>query len=297
MKKRVYSLLCIALLCIFSSPLLGQNIADSILIKDEWNRDRNSRKVTESEFYKSGNDLKKIKYSNRGAEYKKVEIEILGNNRYNRTRKHNYRGRFSGHWSGVYFGLTNYLKDGAIYGADDQFMRLNWSGSRTLIINPFQTSISFTRRNNFGMVLGVGFEYQRLLFSDDHTTIAKGENGNIMPHSINKDYSVRRNVLKHLYFTVPVIFEWNSKQLFISGGIIGGARLHSKTKVVFDYEGDKSRHKNSDDFSMIMFKVDATVKIGYRDFAIFSNYTLTDMFENNKGIKVYPLTIGIGYSW
>lgn len=300
MKKKIYKLCCITLLGVFTLPVVGQNIADSVIIQDGWNTKGATTITTTDEF--QGREPKKvvqeIKYvTTTTAEQTKVELTIFGENVYKRSRENRSKHKFSGHWSGLYAGFTNYMQDGKIYNPDDGLMRLDWSDSQTLIINPFQVSIGISRNNKFGVVLGAGIEYQRLRFADDHKSIVKGDDGVIKSAGINEDFSVRRSTLKHLYLTIPVIFEVQAGQFYLSAGVVGAVRMHSKTKVVYDYDGDKDKLKNTSDFSMIPFKLDASVRVGYRSVAIFSNYTLTQMFESNKGPKLQPLTIGFGFNW
>lgn len=298
MKKKIYNLCCIAILALFALPASGQTTIDSVIIDDGWGTKERQTTIEEFGVEKSKKGTQEVKYvTTTIPNQTNVELTILGGNIYKRTKDNHKNYKFSGHWSGIHLGLTNYMKDGHIYGSGDEFMRLDWSGSRTLIINPFQVSIALSRNNKFGLVLGAGIEYQRLRFADDHQSIIKGDNGSVDKLLINEDYSVRRSTLKHLYLTIPVLFEVQKGRLHLSAGVIGAVRLHSKTKVVYDHNGDKDKLKNSSDFSMIPFKLDASVRIGYRSFALFTNYTLTQMFENNKGLDLHPLTIGLGFTW
>ena len=294
MNKKVYKFGYIALLLTLTSPAVGQSIfEDSVTVTDEWSIG-NSNELQIVKPYSENitvNTTVNEKFAN-----KNYELKIVKNYNYKPERQRR-RGYFNGHWTGIYVGLTNYLTDGMIYSPNSGDMRLDWSGSRTFILNPYHGDISLSRNGCFGMTLGCGFEYQRLRFADDYTTIVKGEYGVIVPSDINREYDVRRNTLKHLYVTTPILFELQSKEAFISVGVIGGLRLHSKTKTVYDFEGDKRKMKNTDDFSMSPFKLDATAKIGYGGFAIFCNYTMTHMFERNKGLDLHPLTIGFGFGW
>ena len=298
MNKKIYKFGYIALLLAITIPSIAQNnTEDSLVVTDEWSIG-SSTKLQVVKPNNKAKELKIINYrKNNVTTIKNFEVSINKKNSYKQEKNRGKRGNFEGHWSGVYIGLTNYLQGGEIYGSNGDDMRLDWSGSRTFIINPYNADISLSRNGCFGMAVGVGFEYQRLSFSDDYTSITKGDKGVIIPISINNQYNVRRNTLKHLYLTVPILFEVQSRKAFVSAGVIGGLRLHSKTKVVYDYEGDKRKMKNTDDFSMVPFKLDATAKIGYGCFAVFCNYTLTKMFEKNKGADLHPLTIGFGFVW
>ena len=69
--------------------------------------------------------------------------------------------------------------------------------------------------------------------------------------------NVKKSSFKeNLYLTVPLIFEWQFpakkyQRAYVAAGVMGGLRLHTKTKVVYKNEnGDTRRMKNSGNYSM-----------------------------------------------
>lgn len=301
MNKKFYQLCCMFSFVMVTQPLLSQNVADSVVIKDEWSSETSKEKTNEIQVSQFNNNSEGSGQVDIVSKPARVELTVLGRNKYNRSKekksRNYYRRYFSGHTSGIFVGLTNYLQNDNIYGSNDEFMALDWSRSRTVIFNPIQGDVSFTRRGFFGMVLGVGLEYQRLYFSNKQYSIQEGPNGIIIPLAIDPSFDVRRSTLKHLYLTASASLEIQVKEFFLSVGAIGGVRMLSQTKVVYDYEGEKHKQIENEDFSILPFKVDGALKVGYNGVTIFCNYTLTRMFEKGKGLDLQPLTIGFGYAF
>lgn len=98
------------------------------------------------------------------------EIRILGKNRFKRNNRsyNRYHRSFSGHWCGFNFGFVNFADaDYSNYAAsEDGFMDLDYMNSFVMQFNVFQQSINLVPRNNFGIVVGLGLEYQRLRFDN-----------------------------------------------------------------------------------------------------------------------------------
>lgn len=202
---------------------------------------------------------------------------------------------FKGHWSGFNYGFVNFthIRD------EWKNLKLNLSHSFAMQFNLCKHSINLSPRDNFGLVTGMGLEYQRLRFDNDYT-IHKTAEG-IEPQEITEDPTVKRSCLKVFYLSIPLLAEVqfpaskNTSRLYVSGGFMGGVRMHSKTKIVCkDENGDKHKRKKSGDFDMIPFKVDMIARIGYRNLNVWGSYTMTQMF-NDSGIHTY--TIGLGLTF
>lgn len=211
------------------------------------------------------------------------------------------RSRFKGHWSGIYYGFINTAGvDYSMYPeGTPEFMDLDWGSSFALQFNFIKHSIGLSKRNNFGLVVGLGFDYQRMRFANKDQSITM-QNGQVTPLSLSSlDISgIRRSTFKTLYLTIPLLMEVqfpakSRNSLYVSGGVVGGIRMHSKTKVVYDDRG-KHKRKEKDSFNMIPFKADVTGRIGYRSMAVWGSYTLTQIFKGNRGPELHPYTIGIG---
>lgn len=211
---------------------------------------------------------------------------------------------FRGHWSGIYYGFINIgNSDYSMYPeGTPEFMELDWGGSFALQFNLFKHSINLSPRNNFGLVMGVGLDYQRMRFANKSQSITMID-GKVSPLSLESlgIHDIKRSTFKTLYLTIPLLLEVQfparyRRNLYVSGGVVGGIRMHSKTKVVY-YDGGKEKRKEKDSFNMIPFKADVTGRIGYNHITVWGSYTLTNLFKSGKGPELHPYTVGIGLAF
>lgn len=214
---------------------------------------------------------------------------------------------FKGHWSGISYGFINFANtDYSMYAPDDAgFMDVDWGRSFVLQFNILKYSINLAPRNNYGIVCGLGLEYQRMRFNRNDISISNTDNKIEPVYLFDQTEPIhpKRSTFKTLYLTIPVFMEIqfpvaHQKRMYVSGGFMGGVRMHSKTKLIYDDDnGKKHKAKEKGNFNMVPFKVDAVAKIGYRCVNLWGSYTLTRMFESGKGPKLHPYTIGLGVAF
>ncbi len=86
------------------------------------------------------------------------------------------------------------------------------------------------------------------------------------------------------------------KRVFISAGIIGGFKLGSHTKVVYDNDG-KDKSKDKDDFNINPFRYGLSARLGYGCLAVYSDYYFTPMFVREKGPALHPFNVGLALTF
>lgn len=203
--------------------------------------------------------------------------------------------RFDGHWEGIEFGFNGFDKeDYSMYNsADKDFMSLNQGKSIEFNLNFYELNIGLAK-NYVGLVSGMGFSFNNYRFDNDYT-IAKGAT-RTEPVALNPN-NLSKTKLAVSYLNVPVLLEFqipvnhNEGRLFINGGIIGGVKIGSHTKVKY---GDK-KDKDRSGFNLNSFNYAATARIGYKDISLFAKYSLTPLFQTGKGPELTPFTIGISF--
>lgn len=285
------------LLCsLLSLPVFSQS-------KDALDKDQELLIITADQT--SPQDSSKIKIfrnsENKHRENTINEIFIIGKNAYKRGNR-NPMGRyipFKGHWSGFNYGFVNF----ANLPKEWDNLELDWTHSFAMQFNPLKHSINLASHNNFGLVTGLGLEYQRLRFNNDNISIVKsnGKLDVVYPLDENPNiHRIKRSTFKNLYLTIPLLMEVqfpkrNTKRMYLSGGIMGGLRIHSKTKIVYtDNDGDTHKKKDKGDFNMVPFKADVIGRIGYRGINVWGSYTLTNMFKSNSAPDLHLYTVGLG---
>lgn len=245
-----------------------------------------------------GRKIKEIHLRDREERSSVKKTEVLSDPLHRAVYQRSQNPRFRGHWSGFNLGFLNF-GDYPIVPGGYPFMDLQQKNSLVMQFNMFQYSMRLNKLNNFGLVTGLGLEYQRLRFKHDNS-IQRGKNGTI--HSLEID-NVKKSSLKNLYLTVPLICEWQfpAKQFrraYVGAGIMGGLRLHTKTKVVYKNEDGKTRrYKKAGNYSMTPVKADVVVRVGYDKIALWGSYTLTNMMKSDKAPELNAYTIGFGVNF
>ena len=82
-------------------------------------------------------------------------------------------------------------------------------------------------------------------------------------------------------------------RIYIAGGIYGGLRLVSHTKIKYRSEGKKEKLKIPGNYSLQDFKYGVMVRTGYRWINLFATYEVVPFFKEDKGPHLIPVTFGI----
>lgn len=314
------------LIALFVLESFAEPARDTVIIEDLWQKKDTTKldktlkenlpaedemKILDNTYSTGKNQKIKIVYGKNNTttttvyENPDYEIRILGKNRFRRNKNRDSYSRFSGHWCGFNFGFVNFADtDYSDYAAaDDGFMDLDYINSFVMQFNVFQQSINLVPRNNFGLVVGLGLEYQRFRFDNKKRTIGLNEDNILVPKEIDPEWKVKKNSFKALYLTIPLLMEVqfpasNYKKMYVSAGVMGGLRLHSKTKIVYNNSnGNKKKDRESDDFNLLPVKADVVARIGYNNLNVWGSYTLTNMFKSGKGPQLHPYSVGLGITF
>jgi hypothetical protein len=221
------------------------------------------------------------------------EKKILVINLHDSIHKHKME-KVQPHWAGIELGFNGYMTpDNKMFPEGYDFMQLDLAKSTSFSINFFDVGTKLYKRYVM-LVTGFGLTYNNYRFRGD-TILASGGNG---IYGIGNTFNYSKNKLTVSYFTVPVLLEFNtskySKRSFhVSTGCIFGYRAGSHTKQVYEEEGTERKIKSYSQFSINPWRVDATLRAGYRDFTLFANYDMVPLFRDEKGPELHPYTVGI----
>jgi len=204
-----------------------------------------------------------------------------------------HAARFKGHWAAVEMGVNSFANvDYKTFTPN--FMDLNQNKSFEVGINFLRYSIGLQKeKRNIGLVTGLGLTYNDYRFSNAYTIL--NDNGIVKPVVLDKN-GLSKSKLSTSYLTVPLMLEFqipvngHDKRLYFSGGLIGGLKVGSHTKV--KVSGDKS--KNHDDFNINPFRYGTTARLGYKGINLFGTYYFSTFFKDSRGPEMFPFTIGIG---
>ncbi len=224
-----------------------------------------------------------------------IDIQDLVNEGFNY-----WQDEFSGHWAGIEVGVNGFARpDYSMYEpAGRNFFSNDLLMSNLLNLNILQYSKGLqSTRNTIGLVTGIGLSLQSYRL-DNKTTIEKDEFGKVQPKTMFFD-SNQKSKLSVVYIEVPLMVEFQvplkhiANRLYFSTGINVSRRLSSHTKVKYRSDDKKQKLKTPGDYSLRDFKFGGTVRIGYRWANLFANYDFTPMFEDHRGPRLYPFSVGV----
>lgn len=235
------------------------------------------------------------------------EISIVENNnkadihigRVKDRDRHGYE-KFRGHWTGFEWGINNFLDEDFTLSreGDASYMDLNTGRSAAINLNFAQFSLGFGT-SYFGAVTGLGIEFNNYFF-DNNNTIAEIDD-QVVEVPLSGE-NLTKSKLTTTFLRIPVMLEGQfpktsrGKRVFISAGIIGGFKMGSHTKVVFDNDG-KDKSKDKDDFNINPFRYGLTARLGYGCIAVYSDYYFTPMFVRDKGPELHPFNVGMSLTF
>jgi hypothetical protein len=201
-------------------------------------------------------------------------------------------------WRGLELGFNNYLNDDMKIEAPDgyEYLELNTGKSVAVGLNVFQQNFRMGK-SNFWFFTGLGITWNNYRF--DKNVLLNTSTGVLTGRfdtTSTRNYS--KSKLTTTYLTVPLMFEFFSdrkmkKAVHVGVGAMLGYRIgsHAKQKYVQDDNTEKS--KQYDDFYLNAFRYGARFAVGYRKWNVFADYSISEMFRDNKGPVLNPVTIGI----
>ncbi len=200
------------------------------------------------------------------------------------------------HWNGIDIGM-NTFSFGSSFDIDagkDNFLEVDLAKSRSISFNMFEEKLRIFG-DYFGVFTGLGFEINSYALRNDYTLQM---NDGMVTAFKDSTITLRKNKLRTTWVNVPLMFEFNTstvtdKNVHLSAGVIGGWRLGTKYKQKYKMDGEKFKVKSNKSLHMMDYKMDASVRLGFRSFTLFANYGLTPLFEEGKAAEIHPITLGI----
>lgn len=206
---------------------------------------------------------------------------------------------FRGHWSGIEFGFNNYSHDGSTVLPDEiSYMYLRTGKSFCYNFNPGQVNIGFSR--HAGIVSGIGINWNNYRF-EENNSIRIGADGKIEELVIPSATPVKKSRFGAIYINIPVLLEVQipagyGSRVSLSGGVIGGIKIGSWTKVIFE----DGKSKLNGDYNLNLLRAGFTARVGYENFMVFGTYYFTPWFQETKGPNGYnlePFEIGLALTF
>lgn len=227
---------------------------------------------------------------------KEITDEILGENK-NSESKSKKRKSPNSIWSGFELGINGWLNSDGGLNMDtvNSNFNLNYGKSIAVNFNLWEVSGRIIGNNVF-VTTGLGSEINNYRFDKNirmqnvNDTLSLFNEGDIK--YIKSKFTVGYlNAPLYLTFATNPIKK--GKRLFISPGVTAGWRFTSYNKRKIEVDGDESKSRNKNDFNLNPFRVNASLRVGYGDFVLFANYSLTEFFQKGKGPDLTPFSVGV----
>jgi hypothetical protein len=216
-----------------------------------------------------------------------------------------WSGRFNPHWAGLEVGVnimtgTDYSIYGENYENFGDFLDLNPGKSLSWNLN-FAEFAFKNESKTFGVVTGLGLSFNDYTFNDPVSIEKLDGGGMTVPVYLPNDSEgsgIKKSKLHVNYITAPLLLEvktplrMGSSRMYLAGGVIGSLYLGSHTKYKY-YKGGKEKSKSG--YNINQWKYELTGRIGFGDFCVFANYSMTSLFKDGKGPEAYPLMIGVSF--
>lgn len=206
-------------------------------------------------------------------------------------------------------GMNNYLEDGKSVDSNAPYAVKPWGSWYIALKSINDTHID----GKLHLLWGGDVSWYAFKFQNPSTRIEMGEDGLIF--SGDDIPNAHKSKLNASYLNVSVVPmlhfgrkhshpNWGGDSDFNIGmgrtggfrigiGAYAGYRLGSKTKYVVKDGGDKDKEKDLDNYFLNDWRYGVRFQAGIREFDIFINYDLNDLFKENKGPQLNAISFGV----
>lgn len=243
-----------------------------------------------------GTDSKREVYTERyGTGRKNVMVTV---NKISQAGEYDSKGRLgwrSGHWAGVVLSYNGLIGDLGHLSlpAEAKFMEQS-PKSIGVSLNLIDYTLGCSRK--VGFVTGLGFEFNNFRF--ENNIGLKRENGVLVPdyQYEEKGIHLEKSKLVTCYMNIPVLFEvqfGRNNNFFVNGGVIGGWRIGSHTKIKADDPQLKGKYKDHGNLGIRNLHYGYTLNFGYDHLAVSAVYYPQSVFRSGQGPQVRQFNIGL----
>lgn len=188
-------------------------------------------------------------------------------------------------------------------------MQMNLWGSKTFNVY-YQYPVQFGN-SRFYIFPGIGISTQKYKFKDNVTLgYSTDDSGNryvdIIPlDSIYSNASYKKSKIGTTHADFILELRWISrknnprKSIKVAAGGKIGYNFDSKMKVKYEQYSEKKKSKQKEDFALSELRYGVYTKLGYGSFNAYFYYSLTPLFESNKGpskTTTAPLEFGLSFT-
>lgn len=228
--------------------------------------------------------------------WKSKDIIIIDNDSHQNNYNHSDLTRK--HWQGLWLGFGGYTNPsvGFTMNTPYKYMALDYGRSFNIQWNLGQKNLNLYKKY-IQLSTGIGFQFSNVKF-ENNTKLNADSSFTSGYIDTSNTFSYQKNRFKQGYVTVPLLLNFNTskslkRNFHVSMGVVGKYLLTSRVKQVLMQNNNEYTFVRKDDYNINPFQFDGYASIGYRNFTVYGQYALNEMFKKNKGPQVYPFAAGI----
>ena len=205
------------------------------------------------------------------------------------------RKYYDGHWAGFDFGTLILMND--LFKTDfssTPYWKNNVASSSTFSFNFVEFKVPIFKQY-IGITTGLGWNISSVGLKNNYDLMHTDSSVYAVS---NSSQSYKANTLNAHYLTAPLLLEFSTKMeqkksFYFAAGVIGGVRIYSNTYQTGKFaNGDHFRNYVRSKYNLAPFTLEATARLGYGAFGLFTSYNLTPLFQKDKTVSVYPFRAG-----
>lgn len=195
-------------------------------------------------------------------------------------------------------GMNGWLNtsNSTVFSNDYSDMSLQQNRSRSFGAHMMMKGLDVFNGHMF-ISPGLGFTWNNYHFENKMMHITTGNDTTIFLADSAVQFDKYK--LRATYAELPLMLGFRvgnveKNFLTVQAGVVGGININSIVKQRYFVNSVKYKEKIKDDFNVNPFKLDAMVKLKFKEsIGVFARYSFTSMFEAGKTQEVYPFSVGI----
>ena len=197
---------------------------------------------------------------------------------------------YNPHCTGLFLGFSRMADDFFSFDGDNRAeldLGKSWEIGISLLTGYYQ----FRSLPNWGINMGLSWGYRSFRF--DNRALMKGERESYFVDGDNET-SYSKSRLRHYFFRIPVLLEWQSQhRFFINAGPEFEIRHGIKSFARINGEKKQSLGKG---MYVKPVGVNLLVQAGYGNIGLYLRYS-NPLFQKGKGPDVNPYSFGLAWYW
>lgn len=191
-----------------------------------------------------------------------------------------------------YNGMINNLGDLSL---PEEYSYLDQE-AKSINFNLYILNYTYNVTRNFGFGTGLELEVNNFRF-ENNMTIIRDADGIIGPDwsYTERGIYLSKSKLVTCYLNVPLFAKvtWGRSNWQLYGGLMGGWRIGSHTKIKTSSDQMKGKHKNHKNLNLRNFHYGYTAGLSYKYYGIYATYYPTSIFKPDIGPDIQQVNVGI----